>query len=78
MTPDKNDWSGQLAGMAVHDVDDWRVQRIQKRAHAVLARNRRLSGLNRAYSRYLEPALVGGLSLVILLWAMERTLYLFS
>lgn len=78
MSPDGNDRSGQLAGITVHDVDSWRTRRIQKRAHAILARNRRLAGLDRAYTRYLEPVLVGGLSLMILLWTLERALYLFS
>jgi hypothetical protein len=72
MTPEKDELLTALAGLSVHDVDSWRSQKTRERAQAVLARQRRWSNIERAYSRYLEPALVGSLAMVYLAWALHQ------
>jgi hypothetical protein len=66
----------QLAGLGQHDVDSWRAGKTRERAHAVLARNRRMSGLSRTYTRWLEPAMVGCFTLLVLAWAFSRAFIL--
>jgi hypothetical protein len=78
MTPEKDELLTALAGLPVHDVDSWRSLMTRDRAQAVLARRRRWSNIGRAYSRYLEPALVGSLSIVYLAWALQRVYLLMT
>lgn len=42
------------------------------RAQKVLERQRRFSTIGKTYSHYLEPALVGSLTIVYLAWAIQR------
>jgi len=72
MNGQEDELFGQLAALSVHDVDDWRKHKTRQRSHKVLARQRRLAGLGRTWSRYLEPALVGSLTLVYLAWALQQ------
>lgn len=76
MTAEKDELLDALAGLSVHDVDSWRSQRTRERARAILARQHRWSGVGRAYSRYLEPALVGSLAMVYLAWALQKVYFL--
>jgi hypothetical protein len=66
----------KLAGLTTHDIDGWRKQRTRKRAHKVLLRRRRHDSIGRTWSRYLEPVLVTGLSMVYLAWALQRVYFL--
>ncbi len=76
MTSQNDDLLEQLAGLSVHDVDGWRKQRIRDRAHKLLKRQRRLGNVGKAYSRYLEPALVGSLAIGYLAWALQQVYFL--
>lgn len=66
----------KLATLPAHDVDDWRRERTRTRAHRLLLRQRRLAAVGRTWSRYLEPALVGSLSVAYLAWTIQRVYFL--
>ena len=85
MSNAKNPQNGEnidrFAGLTVHDIDKPRRERIRHRAQAVLAQysaSARPSFIahSRARARYLEPAAVMALSIMILAWVIERTLFI--
>ena len=66
-------------GLELHDVDEHRREKVRREAHRILRCQRdarRASG--RTFFRILEPALVCGLALVILLWAFSRAAFILS
>ena len=67
-----------LAELSVHDADPERVERIQARCLAALARRRRKAANRREaialWRNRLEVALAAGLSAFYLAGAVERTL----
>lgn len=78
----EDDLLSALGSLPMADVPDELGERIQKRAHVVLAAERRLAarpGLRRAsriYSRAIEPVLVVSACVVYLGWAASVTLAL--
>jgi len=72
----KDEMFEKLAALPAHDIDDWRRERTRARAHRVLQRQRRFPAIGRTWSRYLEPALVGGLAMVYLAWTIQRVYFL--
>jgi hypothetical protein len=78
MTGREDQLFGQLAALSVHDVDSWRGQKTRKQAHKLLARQRRLKTIAKAWSSYLEPALVGSGALAYLVWALQQVYFLKS
>ena len=68
----------KLAALPEHDIDDWRRERTRTRAHRALLRRRRLAAADRTWSRYLEPALVSGLSVAYLAWAIQKVYFLIT
>jgi hypothetical protein len=76
------DFEGMMLGrLSAHDVDPATAERIRERAHAILAdqrqRTMRRSGLERFYSRFLEPVLVSTVVATYLVWAVSCVLLLY-
>jgi hypothetical protein len=67
-----------LGNLAVHDVDAGTASQIRTLAHLILAERReraaRQSGIERAYARFLEPALASVVVISYLAWAVNRAL----
>jgi len=67
-----------LKGLPVEDHSPTRARLIRDRAVALLARRRRratrLERLVSSYSRFVEPALAGALSVGFALWTVARSL----
>jgi hypothetical protein len=69
-----------MPALAEHDVGPELAERIRRRAHVVLDRERalsrrpRLARVARLYDRAIEPTLVVAASVAHLAWALERTL----
>ena len=73
----------QVSSLPMHDVDDLRRERIRLRAQSVLAARseaaRQSVAVRKGFgARYLEPALVSGFAFFVLVWAVERTVFLLS
>lgn len=66
-----------LGELPPRDVDPWRAEQIRRRAQAELhrraelARRPWLAGLERAYTRVIEPVFVAGVTCVYLGWALQ-------
>ena len=74
----------ELGTLSVHDTPAATAERIRTLAHTILAGQRERaaprSGFAQAYARFWEPALVSGLVVFYLIWAVGRALvfYRFS
>ena len=68
--------------VTVHDIDPEAAGRIRALAQSVLAghreRSRRLAGPARFYSRVLEPALIGCVTVLYLSWAVTQALLFYG
>ncbi len=62
-----------LKELVVPDHAPARARRMRDRAVALLARRRRRVGLLTGYWRFVEPPLVGALSLGFAAWAVTRS-----
>ena len=67
--------------LPVYDIDAGAADRIRALAHSVMVGQRpcvaRRSGLERAYSCFLEPLLASGVTVFYLIWAITQALHFY-
>lgn len=72
-----------LSMLSTCDIDSLRREKIRSRAKRQLLAQYQpqfqwLSAVNPMITRYFEPAFVSALSIIILIWTIERTLFLLT
>ena len=74
----------KLGGLPPRDLDDLSAGRVRRRAHAVLAEERRLARhallapVVRAWSGYVTPTLLGATAAAYLVWAVHAAAALYQ